>query len=109
MRVNDQSNEIMGWLWPLLSSAAGSITALASRPFKLMSRTEIMLALFVGASFAYFAGPWVVQMIFGHQPTDQHIVGGIYYVMATASNILLPFLIRKVSATLGYRDEEPKP
>lgn len=88
-------------IWTLLASFAGALTALSFRPFRDMAASEIVLALFVGASFAIFVGPWVAKMIFGDGPADIRILGAVFYVMASGSNILIPVLVRKLSAFFG--------
>lgn len=94
------------WLYTILASLAGALTALSFRPFASMSRAEIALALFVGASFAIFVGPWFAQWIFGAGPVDTRVMGGLFYILATGSNVLIPLTVRKVSSLLGT---EPAP
>lgn len=89
------------WAWTTLAAVAGALTALSAKPFANMSKTEIMLALFVGSSFAVFVGPWAVHLIYGGEPIDLRIMGGIYYIMASASNVLIPLLVRKLSSAFG--------
>lgn len=90
-------------LWAFLASIAGAITALSFRPFKNMTKGEIFLALFVGASFAFFVGPWVVQLVLGDGPIDLRIAGGIFYLLASGSNVLVPIMIRKLSHFFGEK------
>lgn len=93
--------------WLGLAALAGAITALSFRPFKHMTRAEIIIAVFVGFSFAAFVGPWAAAVIFGDGPVDLRILGGVFYIMATGSNLLLPPLIRKVGELFGVK-AEPK-
>ena len=93
-------------LYSVLASIAGAITALSFRPFKTMSRTEITLALFVGATFAMFVGPWVAFAMFGNGPVDIRLLGGLFYLMASGSNILIPLAVRKLSGLFGVRAED---
>jgi hypothetical protein len=104
-----EDNPLMRWLWPLLASLAGAVTALSFRPFKKMSGIEIAMALFVGASFAWFVSPWVNHMIFGNGPTDIRVLGGVFYLMASGSNILIPFAIKWFSKVFGTQKEETAP
>lgn len=97
------------YLWPFLASLAGSVTALSFRPFKTLGKWEIMLALFVGASFAFFVAPWVVYITFGHGPIDTRVAGAIFYLLASGSNILIPFMIKKLGVNIGYRGPEDTP
>lgn len=96
-----EENPLLRWLWPLLASLAGAVTALSFRPFKQMSVTDIAMALFVGSTFAWFVSPWVNHMIFGKGPTDIRILGGVFYLMASGSNILIPFAVRRIKKVLG--------
>jgi CHASE2 domain-containing sensor protein len=93
-------------LWALVASLAGAITALSSRPFKKMSAIEIVMALVVGASFAFFVGPWIAARLFGAGPVDIRVLGGLYYLLASGSNILIPMAIRKLSRWLGEQEEQ---
>ncbi len=85
------------WLWPLLASVAGAITALSFRPWKTLSPVEVGMALFVGASFAFFVSPVVIHLLYGKGPVDPRQLGGIYYVMATGSNALIPAAVKWLS------------
>ncbi|HVQ09517.1 MAG TPA: hypothetical protein VMS43_13885 [Allosphingosinicella sp.] len=103
-------------VWSLLASFAGALTALSARPFRDMTRGEIMMALIVGASFAIFVGPLVALWIFGRSQVDLRIMGGILYLMATGSNVLVPLAVRKLSSLFGSngsngasRNEEGRP
>jgi ABC-type uncharacterized transport system permease subunit len=97
----------LNWIWTGLASIAGAITALSFRPFTTMSWWEIALALFVGASFAFFVGPLVVRMMFGSSEPDMRIVGAILYLLATGSNALIPMAIRWLGRMFGEGKEKP--
>lgn len=97
----DGGGPLERWLWPAVASLAGAVTALSFRPFKSMSKGEIFMALFVGASFAWFVSPWVNQAIFGDGPTDVRVLGGVFYLMASGSNILIPFAIKWLGRMFG--------
>lgn len=99
--MGDADGPLMKWLWPLLASLAGAVTALSFRPFKSMSPIDIGMAIFVGAAFAWFVSPWVCQVIFGNSPPDIRILGGVFYLMASGSNILMPFAIKWLRRLFG--------
>jgi hypothetical protein len=103
--MTDADGPVARIVWPILASVAGAITALSFRPWKDMGPAEIGLALFVGASFAYFVGPWVVQMM---KPDDPRMQGAIYYVLASGSNAMIPLAVKKLSIFFGTRPEEGK-
>lgn len=89
--------------WLALASLAGAITALSFRPFKDMTRLEIVIALFVGFSFAVFVGPWAVKAAFGSEQVDLRVAGGMFYLMASGSNILVPLAVRKFGDLFGVK------
>jgi ABC-type uncharacterized transport system permease subunit len=100
--MNDHPSQ---WLWAALASIAGAITALSFRPFKEMTVGEIVLALFVGASFAFFVGPLVVRLMFGTAEPDMRIVGAVLYLLATGSNALIPRAVERLSRVFGEGKE----
>ena len=97
------------WTWGVLASLGGALTALSFRPFKNMSRGEIFLALAVGTSFAMFVGPLAASWIFGEGPVDYRIFGGILYLMASGSNILIPLAVKKLSGFFGAETKSEAP
>ena len=99
-------NPYLRIFWPVLASLAGAITALSFRPFKQMSRIEIVLALIVGTSFATFVGPLAAAWMFGEQPADIRLLGGMFYLMASGSNILIPLAVKKVGSFFGIEKGE---
>lgn len=108
--MSGDDNLLTRWLYPLIASLAGAVTALSFRPFKTMSSVEITLALFVGASFAMFVAPWVTKAVFGEGPIDVRLQGAIFYMMASGSNVLVPVVIKRLravsNALLGVKDED---
>lgn len=102
----DGENALMRVVWPIMASLAGAITALSFRPFKRMSKVEIALALIVGTSFATFVGPLASHWVFGSGPIDIRILGGMFYLMASGSNILIPLGVKKLSSFFGVREGE---
>lgn len=105
--MSPDSHSPIAWVYTLLASFAGALTALSFRPFKKMSGGEILLALVVGASFAIFVGPLAALWIFGKGPVDIRLFGAVLYVMASGSNILIPWAIQRIKTMAGHRDAEP--
>ncbi len=104
--MNDPDGPIARYLWPLLASVAGAITALSFRPWDGMNRGEICMALFVGASFAYFVSPIALGLVFGSGPIDAKTLGGFYYIMASGSNALIPMAVRWLGRVFGTKEAE---
>lgn len=103
--MSDSNNPLAQLVWTLLASFAGALTALSFRPFKDMTKGEITVALTVGASFAIFVGPLVAQWMFGEGPVDIRILGGVFYLMASGSNILIPLLVKKLTTFFGGEEK----
>lgn len=90
-------------LYPVMASLAGAITALSFRPFANMTKGEVTMALFVGASFAMFVGPWVVHMLPDSITSDIRLQAGIFYLMASGSNALIPLGIKWIGRVTGWK------
>lgn len=97
----DGSNQLTLYLWAALASVAGSLAALSVRPFRNMSRGEIALSLGVSSTFAIFCGPLVASVMFGDGPADVRKLGFVIYGMGAGSHILIPLVIKRLSAFLG--------
>ena len=94
-------NPLLEWIWTFLASFAGALTALSFRPFEKMKRGEIVISLTVGASFAIFVGPWVAWKIFGDGQVDTRILGAVFYLLASGSNVLIPLMVRRISGGIA--------
>jgi hypothetical protein len=94
----------MRLLFPIVASVAGAITALSFRPFKDMTKGQAVLAVFVGFSFAYFMGPFVVRVVLG-ESHDARLQGGIYYLMASGSNALIPLAVKWLGRVFGLQED----
>lgn len=99
-------HHILRVVWPLLAAVAGAITALSFRPFTAMTRVEIVMALFVGTFFAVFVGPWVAQRLFGTGPVDLRVLGGVFYLLASGSNVLIPPAVRWLGRIAGMKEDK---
>lgn len=91
-----EDSNVQRLIWGLIGSVAGAITALSFQSWKNMTRTEISLSLFVAASFAFFVSPLIFRNIH-----DVQVAGGIFYLMATGSNVLIPKAVRWISGAFG--------
>lgn len=104
----DNNHTVLGLAYILMAALAGAVTALAFLAWKSMSRTEIALTLFVGASFAIFVTPWIAHLAFGLDQADVRTVAGLTYVTASGSNTILPMLIRRLKKLVGGEEEKPE-
>lgn len=93
-------------LYPVVASLAGAVTALSFRPFKGMTKGEIGMALFVGASFAIFFGPWANHILFGDGLSDPRLQAGVYYLLASGSNALIPMAVKWLGRAFGFKQED---
>lgn len=94
--MSDHSTEMNRLLWSLISSVAGAITSLSFQSWKNMTKAEVAMSLFVAASFAFFVGPLVLDNI-----KDARAAGGVIYLMATGSNVLIPWAVKQVGKLFG--------
>jgi hypothetical protein len=97
----DHDGPVMRLVWPTLAALAGAVTALSFRPYKKLTPIEIIISLTVGTSFSVFVGPWVAVWVFGTGPVDIRLLGGLFYLMASGSNILIPIMVRKLAQMFG--------
>jgi ABC-type uncharacterized transport system permease subunit len=82
-------NDWPGFAYTTLGAIAGAITALFFRQWQDMSRVQIVFAVFVGFSFSFFVSPLLFRNI-----SDKQVAGGIFYLMATGSNALIPLAVK---------------
>lgn len=92
-------------MYPIFASVAGAITALSFRPFKDLTPLQIGMSIFVGWSFAYFLGPFVVHTILGTN-NDVRMQGGIYYLLASGSNALIPIAVKWLARAFNMNPEK---
>lgn len=62
-----------------------------------------MMAVFVGATFAIFVGPFVVKVMGVSEPK---LEAGIYYLMASGSNALIPLAVKKLGQLFNVKPED---
>lgn len=99
--VASGSDPFSGFGYTAMAAIAGAVTALAFRPWKKMTRTEISLTLFVGFSFAIFASPYIAHLI---MPSGEpRTAAFITYVTGAGSNIFLPKIIETIERVLGSK------
>lgn len=104
----DNDHTTLRIIYVLMAALAGAVTALAFLSWKEMSKTEIALTLFVGASFAIFVTPWIAHLAFGMNEADVRTIAGLTYITASGSNTLLPMLIKRMHRLIGGEDEKKK-
>lgn len=83
------------------AAIAGSVTALGAMRWRDMTRVEVALTLMTGFFFAIFVTPWIAHAWLGVAENDIRAVAGLTYVFGSASNILLPVVIRRLRKALG--------
>jgi hypothetical protein len=101
----DENSPLARALYPVIASLAGAVTALSFRPYKDMSPAQIAFAVFVGFSFAYFVGPWVIGVVLG-KSNDIRLQGGVFYLLASGSNALIPMAVKWISRVFGSQTGE---
>lgn len=84
------------YVYGVIGSIAGGISSLTVSGWKNKSRTEVWLSIFVAATFSFFVAP---LMFAGWM--DTRAAGGIFYLMATGSNVLIPPSVRWLRRLAG--------
>lgn len=93
----------------VIAALAGSITSLAFMNWQKMSWTERFLTVFVGASFAIFAVPWLwIDVIGMHNANmnDLRYACGLSYAGGTCANAFIPLLIKLGKRRFGLIEEQ---
>lgn len=90
-------------LWGLIGSVAGGLTSLYFQPWKEWGAVQIVWWVFIATAFAFLVAPLVFREI-----EDSQAGGGIFYLMAAGTSILLPKAVRWVGRALGDGAEGPK-
>lgn len=101
--TGEEHYSALGMAYIGLAAVAGAVTALSFRGWKEMTRTEIVLTLFVSASFSVFVVPWLAYSYFGPTPDIRALAFAIY-VGGSGANTFLPLIFRwfsKRTATEG--------
>jgi hypothetical protein len=106
--VTEQS-ELAAWFrvgYTLVAALAGAVTALSLMPsWQEMKRSEIIMTLTVGFSFAVFVTPWASSLAFG-QDVSPYTQACMTYIMGSGANSILPTVIRKVRGFFGTGEEK---
>lgn len=99
--MND-NNSILVWLWVTLATLGGAISSMSLRPYKDMSRSDIVLAFIVSSTFAMFMGYPLAEFIarwsakwLGGGPVNMHVLGGGMWFMAMSAHFLIPVAIAR--------------
>ena len=90
------SDVLWRYLYICMAAIAGAVTALGAMRWREMTRLEIFFTLAGGFSFAIFVTPWVAHSIMGVAESNIRAIAALTYVFGSASNILLPVIIRKI-------------
>jgi hypothetical protein len=97
-----------GWrfVYVATAAAAGAVTALGSKRWRTMTAIDIVLTLGIGFTFAIFVTPWIAHQWLGVAEGDNRALLALTYLFGSASNILLPFIIRHLRKMLGEGDTQ---
>lgn len=102
----DADSPIMRQIYIGIAAIAGAITALSLMNWRNMSWPEVWITLFVGASFAMFAVPWLAGDILKINDSTLRAACGLTYLGGTCANALIPPLIRRAKRMLSISEEQ---
>lgn len=91
-------------LWGVIGSFAGGMTSLYFQPWKTWGWGQIIWWVLIATAFAFFVAPMIFSSI-----RDQKISGGIYYLMATGTSVLLPLAVRQLQKMMGGAETSKSP
>lgn len=103
---------IMRNVYIVMAALAGSITSLAFMNWRQMDWPERGLTVFVGATFAIFAVPWIWFDVLGWRNAslnDLRYACGLAYAGGTCANAFIPLLIRLGRTWLSGKFSAPAP
>lgn len=89
-----------------MASIAGAVTALSFKKWQAMTSVEVILGLFVGASFAWFVTPLIVDRFLTPSPDNTRVTAGLTYLVAAGSNVLIPLMIGKARKMVGLEGDD---
>lgn len=98
MTVVNETDPFLLWLWAGLAALAGAASSLSFQPYKTMTWREIMLTLFVSASFAIFVGPPLAEAVakwYGGGILSIRVYGAVMWFMGAAAFALIPATINR--------------
>lgn len=90
----------------VMAAIAGAVTALSFTKWRARGVVENLMTLFVGASFAIFATPWIAHTLFRASAADASTIAFLSYLSASGSNTLLPVLIRWMARIMGQEKRD---
>lgn len=90
--------------YTILAAASGAITSLAFMKWREMDWLTVCLTIFVGFTFALFAAPYIAHNLIGIDESDARAVSMITYTSAAGAHIILPRIVKWVSAMFGAKE-----
>lgn len=110
----DNNNSALMWLWMTLATLGGAITSISLRPYKEMTRPEIILAFFVSSTFAMFVGSVAAEVVarwaakyLGGAPVNLRVYGAVMWFMAASAHFLLPVAIGRAKRFISAFGTQP--
>lgn len=95
---------LLRYVYIPLAAFTGAISSLGARRWRTMSKSKILLAVFMGATFAMFVTPWAAHAIMGIKEDDARGTVALTYLFGIAAHIILPWLIQRIERMIGTGD-----
>lgn len=102
----DQHDFLVRYLYIPLAALAGAVSSLGARRWQSMTRTKMVLTIFIGATFAIFVTPWAAHEFIGVREDDARGTVALTYLFAIGAHVLLPWLIQKLERLIGSGDTQ---
>jgi len=101
----------MRTVYIVMAALAGAITSLSFLQWRVMSRAEILMTVFVGFAFAVITVPWLTIDVFHLSSADSLRAGcALTYFGATTANAVIPVIIKRAklwASKLSPEDTTP--
>lgn len=108
----EPNSSLLLWLWSTLAALAGTVSSLSFRPYRTMSRIDIILSLIVSLTFAIFVGSLVAEWVarwFDNGVLNIKVYGATMWFLGASAHYLIPVAIGRVRRSIDSAKPEALP
>lgn len=109
----EPSSTLMLWVWSTLAALAGTVSSLSFRPYRTMSKIDIVLSLIVSLTFAIFVGSlvaeWVARWPLWGGQLNVKVYGATMWFLGASAHYLIPVAIGRVRRSIDTAQSESLP
>jgi hypothetical protein len=101
-----QDEILLRYVYVPLAALMGAIPSLGARQWRSMTTRKIVLAIFMGATFAMFVTPWAAHAFMGVKEGDARATVALTYLFGIAAHIILPWIIARLERMIGTGESQ---